>query len=265
MFSKLCHDERYGYDLNSHDIAKLLALSLMVIDHLGFYFFQSEEMLRAVGRASFPIWFFLIGYGKSQRIPLDLVVLAVLMEVSNYVGLFFIANENISINYFLSHSILISVIVARFLNKYLFFPILSWKLGLIYGIIPALAVLNYIVPARMWYDFGLLVSMFALCGYMVRRHPKTNATNYCLIVTLLAFAFEQTVFFKFAGMSLNVLMLLMIALFFYMRSYRFVPSVVQGNVIGASLVKLCSRNSQYFYFIHIQLFAVTKMFMIHFL
>ena len=53
---------KYGSQANSHDWLKAIAITLMVVDHIGVYFFPEEYLFRFVGRFSFPIFFFLIGY-----------------------------------------------------------------------------------------------------------------------------------------------------------------------------------------------------------
>lgn len=42
---------------------KLLAAFLMVIDHIGFFFFPEHQLLRVIGRISFPLFAFLIVNG----------------------------------------------------------------------------------------------------------------------------------------------------------------------------------------------------------
>ncbi len=60
---------RYGRKLNTHDLLKIIATLLMVIDHLGIV--THNQTLRLIGRGSAPIFYFLIGYnGKIHINPL---------------------------------------------------------------------------------------------------------------------------------------------------------------------------------------------------
>ena len=52
--------------LTSYDLLKTLALVLMVIDHIGYFFYPEEMWWRVLGRLSVPIWFFLIGYANAR-------------------------------------------------------------------------------------------------------------------------------------------------------------------------------------------------------
>jgi len=50
------------------DILKSVALLIMIIDHLGYYFFPDQILWRAIGRAGLPVWFFLAGYSRPTRL-----------------------------------------------------------------------------------------------------------------------------------------------------------------------------------------------------
>jgi hypothetical protein len=52
-----------SYGFLSAGKLKLLACILMVIDHIGFYFFPESILLRAIGRLAFPIFAFFIAEG----------------------------------------------------------------------------------------------------------------------------------------------------------------------------------------------------------
>ena len=55
--------------ITSYDLLKALAVALMIVDHLGFYFYPDILWLRIIGRLSAPIWFFLIGYAHRRDVP----------------------------------------------------------------------------------------------------------------------------------------------------------------------------------------------------
>ena len=56
-------------DLTSYDLLKSLALILMLIDHVGYFFFPEEMWFRSIGRLCVPVWFFLIGYAQTADVP----------------------------------------------------------------------------------------------------------------------------------------------------------------------------------------------------
>jgi hypothetical protein len=66
---------------NLYDILKVLALTCMVIDHVGYFFYPELMWLRRVGRFAFPIFLFLVGYNHSFRRRWSLWIWAILVQV----------------------------------------------------------------------------------------------------------------------------------------------------------------------------------------
>ncbi|MFN3701144.1 MAG: TraX family protein [Alphaproteobacteria bacterium] len=69
--------------LTSYDILKTLAIVLMIIDHVGAYFYPDESWFRVLGRLCVPIWFFLIGYARTRDIAIFALVGAGLIALGN--------------------------------------------------------------------------------------------------------------------------------------------------------------------------------------
>lgn len=79
MFSRL---HRYG-SVNSYDVIKALALISMTIDHIGAFMLVDELWWRVFGHMMVPVWFFLVGYARSTKIALPIIVYAVLLTGVN--------------------------------------------------------------------------------------------------------------------------------------------------------------------------------------
>ncbi|HBH25944.1 MAG TPA: hypothetical protein DDX54_00860 [Rhodospirillaceae bacterium] len=60
--------------ITAHDLLKATAVAIMIVDHVGSYFFPENLWLRAVGRASAPIWLFLIGHARGRAVPANLLL-----------------------------------------------------------------------------------------------------------------------------------------------------------------------------------------------
>ena len=58
---------RYGKQVNSHDLLKVLGTLLMVIDHVGMYLYPEQIYLRIIGRGAAPLFFFATGSGKQHN------------------------------------------------------------------------------------------------------------------------------------------------------------------------------------------------------
>lgn len=59
-------------NLTSYDFVKFAAIVLMIVDHVGHFYYPDDMWLRAIGRLSAPIWLFLIGYARSRDLPWQL-------------------------------------------------------------------------------------------------------------------------------------------------------------------------------------------------
>ena len=94
-------------DLTSYDLLKALAIILMIIDHMGYYFSPDEMWFRVLGRLCVPIWFFLIGYAKTTEIPVRFWGAAVLVALSALV----------TGQYVLPFNIIFTIIIVRLLRQ----------------------------------------------------------------------------------------------------------------------------------------------------
>lgn len=65
---------------NLYDYLKILAIILMIIDHIGYFLYPDVLRLRVIGRLAFPIFFFLIGRNGSSRISYELIFLACFVQ-----------------------------------------------------------------------------------------------------------------------------------------------------------------------------------------
>ena len=63
-----------------YDFFKFVAILVMIIDHVGKYFLPEIEILRVIGRVAAPLFFFLVGYSKSQRLEHKILIYAVLLQ-----------------------------------------------------------------------------------------------------------------------------------------------------------------------------------------
>jgi membrane protein implicated in regulation of membrane protease activity len=58
-----------GSEITWIDILKIIATVLMIIDHIGYFFYPDIPVFRVIGRWCVPIWFFLIGYAGGRMPP----------------------------------------------------------------------------------------------------------------------------------------------------------------------------------------------------
>lgn len=71
---------QYGRDLNSHDLVKIVAVGLMVVDHVGQFLLPDNLWFRVIGRGAAPLFFFLIGYDNRLHITTSLITYGLILS-----------------------------------------------------------------------------------------------------------------------------------------------------------------------------------------
>ena len=146
----------YSRDLTSYDFLKALALILMVLDHVGYYFFPEELWWRTFGRICAPAWLFLIGYASSRDLSLKMWVgassLIILDQMTGVPVLPF--------------NILATIIVIRLCLN----PLMNFSLGNHWRIwVISVFLLIWFLPSWMTVEYGTHGLILAMMGYLVRN------------------------------------------------------------------------------------------------
>ena len=193
-------------NITSYDVLKSFAVIIMVIDHLGFYFFPEYDWLRSIGRICVPIWFFLVGRSQSLKVGLDMPMGALILSVFQFLIL----------GHFLPLNVLWSMTIWRVFLR--FFPKITemkvWGI-LLLSVLCVIGVIT-IVPTSDFVEYGSLGFLLALAGYCCSRMGKTKTCALmCIFVTAFCSVFEAY-YFKFSilnsaistvGISLTMLWL----------------------------------------------------------
>lgn len=241
-------------NLTSYDLLKTLAIVLMIIDHIGAYFYPDETWFRIFGRLCVPIWFFLIGYARTR----DLSVKAL-----GGAGLLFLgammAGEHV-----LPVSILVTLMVGRnFVDSWMG----AGRRGgeALAGLFFILLILS--VPTAMAFEYGmagLLFTVFgALCRYRQDRAGELSAQYKREILYFAAASFAAFIMMQAAPMpSLTGVQLLsmiagMILVFLVLNKFRpaeflNITKLLPGFVVSA--LQLTGRRTLEIYVVHLLLF-----------
>jgi hypothetical protein len=269
---------KYGTQANSHDWFKAIAIILMVIDHIGVYFFPDEYWWRFVGRFSFPLFFFLIGYtynGLRQDTPADsatwgayyarmpgltrklvnffwafniksdLLLCLLLITLTNVV----VAQTVFPLN------ILFTVIVCRvaiyLMDKYRILD--NWLLA------GWLAFTLLHVPLLFVYEYGGVAILISMVGYIVRQNRRSEIKPMAFIIlSYLSYGASQMIFFPATFNYLVALYTGLAALFVVLSDYKFQKTYVLPNVTAVNyVIMFISRYSLYVYTAHLLAFKIT--------
>lgn len=149
--------------LTSYDLLKSLALILMVVDHIGYFFFPEETWFRVMGRLSVPIWFFLIGFSDTRQIQPTIWLGAIAVAVSAV----------LTGEYILPLNILFTLALVRLWIDGLMVGTLRSYEGFA-GMFFLLFFLSF--PSMLFAEYGTMGMMFAVFGYL-RKHKENLSIN----------------------------------------------------------------------------------------
>jgi hypothetical protein len=233
--------------INSYDIAKFLAIFLMVIDHLGYFFFTEYPLLRGVGRAAFPLFFFLIGYNFKDKLYYNLFVIGSIITVYRYLLTDF-TTLDILISAFITQYFLKLIIKKNYLTKNNLYVIL-------------LAVAIWQIPSQFVFMYGFTCLLFAVAGYTLKNQAQLNVSkqtiNIFIISSLLINYFSQVFFFGYKGDDLAIFacsfFLSSAILFAYFTSFKIYDVQIESKKLRNSILFM-ARNSMFIYWFHLVLF-----------
>lgn len=235
--------------LTSYDFLKCAALLLMVIDHVGYYFFPDDLAWRAVGRFSAPIWLFLVGYAQSRDLSPKLWVGMIVLVVANYV----VGQAILPVN------ILGTIILCRLALD----PVMAAikrKPDAIYPLAALLFFTTFITfPA---FEYGTSALLIVMAGYIARNRDDMGWTENRLLqfagIAALGYGFYQAVlFFSFdfvtRGLVIFGILGVMLALaYFRPKTYPALTEKLPASLAG--LIRLGGRRTLEFYVLHLLLF-----------
>ena len=232
--------------LTSYDLVKTFALITMIIDHLGAFLFPDLLILKAVGRLSFPVWFFLVGYSNTRTIPPRLWIGAGLITLSYIV----FHHQLLPFNIFVT--IIVARLVLPFITRKVFYNIFGMA-GLL------LVCIAVLIPSYGYIEYGVTGILLAFWAHLRRKNPCSQWLQHLyFLIILVVHASIQTVIYPFSGMQQNIVFFgvvgVMMGLHFYFKSV-----VYQGteNVpIVAPILRLCGRYTLEIYGVHIIVFTI---------
>ena len=179
----------------SYDQLKFLAITFMVIDHLGVFFFQDQLIFREIGRFAAPIFFYLIGFSKSTKIDKPLILSAIIFqlivsfETQNYLP-----------------KILFTIILLRIFNNYLnrFSPNFFNLTLLLILSLTLFPITQYI------FEYGTISIFFAISGKLKKEKHLyfmpflTISTITHLIIQYYQFNFSPTAIITFISIIILI-------------------------------------------------------------
>ncbi len=234
-------------EVNTIDLLKLVAVVLMIADHVGLYLFDNA-WLRVAGRPVAVIFGFLIGYSAATRIPPSWIGLGIGLSLLNR-WLFPHLEEH-------TLDILISLALTRasmplFDRLHAASPLL---------LVLAVAVLGVLTePVNAFLEYGPEVPIVALLGAAVRldrgERGHAAARQATALAALVAISLVAIRHFDFTGIeALGCVALLGITLM-TLASFRIVA--VAAPAALAPLLRWTGRRTLWIYAVHLVALQLT--------
>jgi len=233
---------KYG-PLNTHDIIKAVAITAMMLDHVGKFFFPELLELRIIGRVAFPLFLFLVGWSLQYRFKKDLLFYAIaLLAIDVALG-----------SRVFPLDILFTIIIARFLLKiFERWRLLDKKyLPVLFALMVAWWPLTY-----MAFDYGSSAFTFAICGYFAGKNEKSWQFSLFFFATIIFFFATQWFTFDFSRAQLTVLAVLFALLCWWLYNLKMKKYEFSNNIIVVPIL-FVARNSLQLYFLHLTLIKLT--------
>jgi signal transduction histidine kinase len=243
------------YAVSTTDLLKAAALVFVFIDHWGHYFAPDEIWWRVVGRASLPVWFFLIGFARSRGTPWSWIGLGLALSLLDYWREGSLAAAQLSILLNFAAIRLALPVIERHVWPH------AWRIALLVAALAALSpVANQVV------EYGTEGWLLALVG-LAHRHwletPERRALMLRIGLALVAgllFVMVETQDYGFEGVEIAALAVIVLAvsglLFVFRRAE--VERALPGP--AAALLRFCGRHSLTIYAAQIVVFTALAAF-----
>ncbi len=235
--------------LTSYDFLKATALLLMIIDHVGYFFYPDELWMRMIGRLSAPIWLFLVGYARSRDLSWRMWAGMGILVVSNYV----VGLPMLPVN------ILGTMILCRLALD----PLMAAIARNPKGLYPIACVLFFSAIFTLGFvEYGTAAMLMVMVGYITRNREnlafsKNDVLQFAGIAGLLYSFMEIISFMHFttqqsAFVAVGLLCLMLFLTKFRPYEYPALTEKIPGPI--AVLIRLCGRRTLEIYVLHLLLF-----------
>lgn len=184
---------RHGPLVTHHDLLKAVAVIIMIIDHVGFYFAPDQMWYRVIGRMGFPVWFFLAGYSRQGGFSTILLPgIATLMLARELSGA-----PLFSINALLTIFLIRLMILKVPADLYRRDPM--WLLC-----IPLFALLLAPSSNRV-FEYGTIGLLFGYLGFACCNTPPDRQRHLLALLSFIAFVALQLNKFPFTALQASIM------------------------------------------------------------
>ncbi len=219
---------QYIEETNKQDYLKFLAITCMIIDHIGLYFLPNCWSMRAIGRVAFPIFAFYAGYNFKNKLNYKILAHGIILCLLSV----------ILTRQFLVPNILISIFIGQ-----LYLYLLSKYSALHKNLFWQYMVLITLWPfTKSYFEYGSITLLIMLIGSLYKEKILSNL-QIANQVSLITIVHSMIVFGNFFSSVDLLILIISMSLLWIVLSIR--ENQYQGFHI--KFISYISRNSLYIY------------------
>jgi hypothetical protein len=228
-----------GTSVTTTDVLKLVGIVFVFIDHHG-YFFDPENMWwRLFGRVAAPIFFFLIGFARTRKVPWTWLAFGLVLTVVNAwkAESLWGPMVNILINFALLRALILPPVERHVMGRPLAVALL------IAGCLPLIPItdgpLEYGAGGWLWAFLGLAHRIVLEDGTLQARWTRNGIAT----ATAVAYIVREVHDYAFTGIQAAILVILVAGLCAVLIRFRREPLTWQPPFPLALPFELCGRYS----------------------
>ncbi|OGN96097.1 MAG: hypothetical protein A2Z77_09250 [Chloroflexi bacterium RBG_13_51_36] len=245
---------RYGRQINSHDLVKILAILTMIIDNVGLFLMYDNIWMRVIGRMAAPLFFYLVGYSGSYKFKYQILALGIGLCLIKL----FVSDNPSLIGNILPLDILINfVLIKAILNR---FDPARLRTGYLILILAVLVLIGE--QTRAYIEYGSLGLGIAIGSRLIHeRHPFGKP--WIIIATTAHYLIQgNSLLLSRPEVSMQVMLLAiaLLALVFVLSLLLFLKYDLRTFTVSSAPLRTIaiyvSRYSLQIYFFHLAAFQI---------
>ena len=252
--------------IDNTDWLKTVAIILVSVDHIGYFFIADAQWWSTFGRLAAPIFFFLLGYSHSRKVPLNWIWLGIILTLLD--------SWNADWTW-MSPNILLSFALIRLARPYVRdlvqnrgWPAFALIVSVLILVLPiAGGIVEYGSEGWLWALFGLYQRMYndsrsgtGVVGTAPNPSPKTGNLESLRLAACLAaaviYVWQEQVEFLFSRVHFTVFDLSVGVLSFSLCLFLRGPSRVQAPKPIADILHFIGRHTLEIYAIQLAAFEI---------
>jgi non-ribosomal peptide synthetase-like protein len=253
------------HSVDNTDWLKTVAIILVLVDHIGYFFIEDDSWWSVFGRFAAPTFFFLLGYAKTRRVPLNWIWLGLILTLLD--------SWNNDWDW-VAPNILLSFALIRFGSPYV--QILLQRHGWVgfallaaalFALLPVTAqIVDYGAEGWLWALFGLSQRLYvdgksvtnlngkAQISATIPHPPRKNWGLMRLLACLIAaavYVWQERIEFEFSQLQSVVFILGLGILSLQLCLFRRGPTRIQPPKLIAGALGFIGRHTLEIYAIEL--------------